>query len=255
MQQEVTRMGWRRTLSIVSAGLVLCLGLGSISAGCASSKGQKPVPVAEATPDDPVPESTLSYLNDCAESWADDLEERSYRIEFDLTITKHGDVRQVNPVGSRLDARDMEKCMIGALRMMFVPGFVVERASSELGSQRMPAHARGFIGQTEAMEEVLFKLAPIIIRAGPVTIIVVIGIVAAAAVVDAVDEEMEERCEEQRRDARRRCEELLKLKKPSRKMTGGHSDLENCMQGFIDEDCGGNAVDHGGRGARPGRKW
>lgn len=240
----------RRTLSVLMA-LIVCMGFGLISASCGAGKSHVPVP--EATPDNPVPESTLSRLKECAEKWADDLQSRSYEVGFELTINERGEVRDAEPIEPRLGVRDMESCLASALRTMFVPEFVMERVSSELSSRHMPAGAPDFIGQTEAMDKFIITLGPIIIEAGPVAIILTLAIVATAAMVKYVDEAHRKRCEEQEDYARKMCEELLKKRFPSRKMTGGHLTLEGCMKGYIDHDCPeGNPVDHG---PRPGRKW
>lgn len=102
------------------------------------------------------------------------------------------------------------------------------------------------------MDKLLITLGPVIIEAGPVAILITLSIVATAAVVEYEDEAHRKRCEQQREYAKKTCEELLSKRFPSRKMTGGHKNLLDCMKGFIDHDCpGGNQVDHG---AHPGRK-
>lgn len=150
--------------------------------------------------------------------------------------------------------RDMETCMAAALRTMFVPRFVMEGAASELRSRRMGAEDRRFIGQPDVMDKFIITLGPLIIEAGPVAIILTLGIVATAAMVNSA-KMSEAECKEERRWAREHCIKLLLSPNPSRNQTGGYRSVEDCMKGFISEDCeDGNDVDWGDRPARPGRK-
>jgi hypothetical protein len=250
MQQEARRKS-RRALSMVLAGLVLCLGSGLMSAGCASNERRVLVPVPEATPEDPVPESTLANLKECAERWGGDLIAPSYEVEFDLTVTGAGWVTEVAPKRPRLDVRDMEECMMGALQNMTVPSFVLEKAASEMGSRQVPAQARGFIGQAEAMDEVLFTLAPVIIEAGPVAILVTIGIVAAASVADW---SKRRGCPKEWEYAEEQCEKMLKSNDPPLGVTGNKQTVMECAKGLVSRRCGGNKVNYRDDGPRPGRK-
>ncbi len=241
-----------RPIATVLAALALCLGFGLISAGCGARTG--PVPVPDATPDNPVPESTLSRLKECAEQWADDLESRSYEVGFELTITEVGYVDEAEPMEPRLGVRAMESCMASALRTMYVPQFVMEKVSSELSSQGMSAEERGLIGQTETMDKFILTLGPIIIEAGPVAIILTLAIVGTVAMVKLADKKEQEECNKEWKDARDDCIELLNLRDPPRYVKGPYNDVENCARGLVREKCGGNRIDYGDQGARPGRK-
>ncbi len=242
----------RPTIATMLAALALCLGFGLISVGCGTRTG--PVPVPDATPDNPVPESTLSRLKECAEQWADDLESRSYEVGFELTITEVGYVDEAEPMEPRLGVRAMESCMASALRTMHVPQFVMEKVSSELSSQGMGAEGRGLIGQTETMDKFILTLGPIIIEAGPVAIILTLAIVGTVAMVKAVEMTQEE-CDEERDWAEKHCRKLLESPNPSRHQTGGYTNVKDCMKGFISQKCKeGNPVDYGDQPARPGRK-
>jgi hypothetical protein len=241
----------RRTLSMLFAALALCLGLGLIAAGCGASG--PPTPVEPGTSEHPLAESTVSHLSECAKSWAGDLKERSYKLHFNVTINNRGRVSDVDPEGSGLDVGDMEKCMIGALQNMVVPPFVYERVASERGSRRIPAHARGLVGQT-AMEPVLIILTPVVIEAAPVVIVVIIGVVVVAAVASSMSGKMSKQCKKEWADAYRICDEVLKLRNPPRGITGGYSDRENCARGLVSQECLGNVVVEGDQG-RPGRKY
>jgi hypothetical protein len=68
------------------------------------------------------------------------------------------------------------------------------------------------------------------------------------------DKEKEKRCEEEREQAFKTCRDLLASRNPPRGLTGGHKELEKCMQGFISEECGGNKVVNERPQGRPGRK-
>jgi len=241
----------RRTLSMLFAALALCLGLGLVAAGCGASGPL--TPVEPGTSEHPLAESTVSHLSECAKSWAGDLKERSYKLHFNVTINNRGRVSDVDPEGSGLDVGDMETCMIGALQNMVVPPFVYERVASERGSRRIPAHARGLVGQT-AMEPVIIILTPVIIEAAPVVIVVIIGVVVVAAVASSMSSEMSEECEEEWRQAEKRCRALLKGRNPPRGVTGGYLNVEDCAKGLVSWDCGGNPLDEGNQG-RPGRKY
>jgi hypothetical protein len=162
-------------------------------------------------------------------------------------------VSDVDPEASGLDGSDLEECMIGALKTMTVPPFVYERVEEERSSRRIPAHARGLVGQTAA-EPILIILTPVVIEAAPVVIVVIIGVVVVAAVASSVDDELKERCKEERKKAREICEKLLDSLNPPRGLTGGYSGMKDCMRGHISQDCDGNEIDWGNQG-RPGRKY
>ena len=75
----------RRTLSMLFAALALCLGLGLIAAGCGASARR--TPVESGTSEQPLAESTVSKLTECAKSGAGDLKERSYKLHFNSPST------------------------------------------------------------------------------------------------------------------------------------------------------------------------
>lgn len=243
-------MKTRRPVSMVLAGLALCLGFGLLEAGCASRETAAPVlvPVPDGTPDHPVRESTLSYLKECAERWADDLGGGSHTIHFEISLARDGSVSDVKPTGSRLGARDMERCMLGALQNMTVPGFVLERMSSELAAHATSTESRGLIGQTETLDKLLIPLLPVLIEAPPAMVIVAIVIVGTAAMNSSI---LSEECQKEWDAAEKKCRELLAMPNPPRRLTGGYKDVPNCARGLVSQDCKGNEVDHG---ARPGRR-
>jgi hypothetical protein len=200
-------------------------------------------------------ESTVSDLSECAKRWAGDLKERSYNLRFNVTVNNRGRVRDVEQEGSGLDVGAMEECMMGALSNMLVPPFVYERVEEERASRRIPAHARGLVGQTAA-EPILIILTPVVIEAAPVVIVVIIGVVVVAAVASSVSNEMSEECKEEWNHAHELCEKLLKLPNPPRNITGGFQNTYDCARGLVSRDCNGNRpVNRGDRAGRPGRKY
>jgi hypothetical protein len=233
------------------AALALCLGLGLLAAGCGAS-GRR-TPIESGTSEQPLAESTVSFLTKCAKSWPADLKERSYKLRFNVTVNKRGRVSDVVPEASGLDGSDLEKCMIGALTNMTVPPFVYERVEEELASRRIPAHARGLVGQTAA-EPILIILTPVVIEAAPVVIVVVIGIVVTAAIASSVSKKMSKRCEKEWDYGFKKCVELISSPNPPRRLTGGYIDTKERAKGFVSQRCGGNVVDGESQG-RPGRKY
>jgi hypothetical protein len=233
------------------AALALCLGLGLIAAGCGASGAL--APIEPGSSEQPLPESTVSNLTKCVKSRAGDLKERSYKLRFNVTVNKRGGVRDVDREGSGLDVGAMEECMMGALSNMTVPPFVYERAEEERASRRIPAHARGLVGQTAA-EPILIILTPVVIEAAPVVIIVVIGVVVVAAVASSMSGKMSKECREEWRKAREDCYDMLASRNPPRGVTGGYSEVENCAKGLVSERCEGNKVVEEDQG-RPGRKY
>jgi hypothetical protein len=198
-------------------------------------------------------ESTVSKLTECAKSGAGDLKERSYKLRFNVTVNNRGRVSDVDPEASGLDGSDLEECMIGALKTMTVPPFVYERVEEERASRRIPAHARGLVGQTAA-EPILIILTPVVIEAAPVVIVVIIGVVVVAAVASSASNKMSKECMEEWVKALDDCEEMMNSPNPPRGVTGGYWNPYDCARGLVSEGCKGNKVDHGNQG-RPGRRY
>jgi hypothetical protein len=51
-----------------------------------------------------------------------------------------------------------------------------------------------------------------------------------------------EGCEAEWAEARKYCRELLDMPSPPRGLTGGHTTIDGCANGFVSERCGGNRV-------------
>jgi hypothetical protein len=50
-------------------------------------------------------------------------------------------------------------------------------------------------------------------------------------------------CDEEWTDARKICSDELAKRMPSKKITGGHKNIEDCARGWVSERCGGNSYD------------
>ena len=182
----------RRTLPMLFAALALCVGLGLTAAGCGASGSLAPVELG--TSEQPLAESTVSHLTECAKKWAGDLKKSSYKLRFNVTVNKRGGVSDVKPEGSGLDGSDVEECMVGALTNMTVPSFVYERVEEELASQRVSPQSRGHMGNVMVLGGAV-SLVPILIVAAGVTIIIGVTIYVSTSTRDATDEDGEKmRC-------------------------------------------------------------
>ena len=214
--------------------LVLALGLGTLPLGCAST--EEYVQVREPTPDNPLPESTRARLQECADTWADELQPGEYSVRFDLKMTAEGHIRDVQRIGSKFDVRDMEICMIQALQAISVPRFIVEKAQSELDSKTTPGKMRGFIADTTMMtaaeaaelELLITRLGPFFIRAGAAGLVIFISVVLVAEAIKYVDSERS-RCKQVKDECIVRCTEDLI---PSQSVDGMpyHDCLRKCLE-------------------------
>jgi hypothetical protein len=135
----------KRLLCFRVAALVSALGLGTLPMGCGST--EEYAQVREPTPDNPLPESTRVRVQECADTYADALQLRNSSVRFDLKMTSTGHIRGVQPIGARLESRDMEICMIQALQAITVPRFIVEKAQSELKPNTTSGDNRGYCGR------------------------------------------------------------------------------------------------------------
>jgi RHS repeat-associated protein len=79
-----------------------------------------------------------------------------------------------------------------------------------------------------------------------------VGVIATACIANAISNHNDE-CAQEWREARANCAQELSKPNPSRGMTGGYTDIENCARGLVSEACGGNPVDHSKSPKPPGR--
>ncbi|MBK9266598.1 MAG: hypothetical protein IPM54_43275 [Polyangiaceae bacterium] len=143
--------------------------------------------------------------------------------------------------------------MIQALEQMRVFDVLPEEGESlsSGNSQSILPHSRSLIGDTTMLLPHVYELLPIVIGGSGVTIVVGVGVVVLAAVVAG---KLSKECQKQWDQAIRQCIEWLSSPNPPRGLTGGHTNAKDCARGHVDERCGGNRVDSGGREARPGRR-
>ena len=81
---------------------------------------------------------------------------------------------------------------------------------------------------------------PIILEATKDVIFVGSAVIAGVVTAKTISKD----CDQEWADARRMCAEELAKPHPSRPLTGGYKDIENCARGLVSEACGGNPVSH-----------
>jgi hypothetical protein len=163
----------------------------------------------------------------------------------------NGSIRSVDPKGIRLDDAAMEACMIEALEGMSVRDLLPPEDWSPPTSQGILPPARHLIGTAETVIPQLIRLAPIVISASGVTIIVGVGVLVLVAAAAAT---MSAECAQEWKNAKDKCAELLETNNPPYGVTGGYINTKDCARGLVRVGCGGNRVDDGGQPARPGRR-
>lgn len=253
-----TRRGsvWRRWRPAGAALCAMTLAMCFVPAACAVTDEQAEMPPQPsnqiATSKRAIPAITQSALFACADEGAKRLSRHTYDISFEAQATATRVLAPVEPVGNRLDDAELEKCMIRALEAMPVYEIQPDDDSAPATSQRVLPHVRGLIGNTAVLPQVI-RLIPIVIAApGGITIVVTVTVVIAVAAV--AGGKMTKDCQKQWKEAREYCDELLATRNPSRDLTGGYTNREDCARGHVDERCGGNRVDWGDRG-RSGRRY
>ncbi|HRI71263.1 MAG TPA: hypothetical protein PK156_43820, partial [Polyangium sp.] len=160
---------------------VLTTSLAVLPSSCAS---RDTVLVRAPTPDHPWPESTHTRLQECADEFAGDLNDGEYTAGFRMKVNTAGHMLDVSAGAPRVEARDLETCLRLALEDMVVPSFVLERATAKLAQQQSSRELMGDMTMTAGAtaEEVMAVLEPVIVRAGPVGVGIIVTIVIVAAV-------------------------------------------------------------------------
>jgi len=128
--------------------------------------------------------------------------------------------------------------------------FLPADESFQLPPQSVLPSSRSLLGTTALLPQAI-HLAPIVLTASGVTIIIGVGVIVLAAVIAG---NMSEECLQQWEDARDECRRFVSSRDPQRGLTGGYKDIENCARGHVEERCGGNRIDWGKQG-RPGRRY
>jgi hypothetical protein len=206
-------------------------------------------------PQQPI-EQTLPWevgaaLQACPKGRSLQLQKHSYNIAFEIQTTDEGVIQEVKATGDRLDNAEVEECMLQALKATSVRDYLRLKEPSESQPQSVAPNSRALLGTTALLPQAI-RLAPIVIAApGGVTIVVSVVIIVAVAAVVA---DMSEECLEEWRNAYKYCQEQLESNDPPRGVTGGYVNTKDCARGRVREACGGNLIDWGGKGARPGRR-
>ena len=106
----------------------------------------------------------------------------------------------------------------------------------------------------------MIRLAPLIVSASGVTIVVGVAVlVVAAAVSLSHDKPTKEECDKQREHAYEECDKWLNTNNPPLGVVGRDKIWKECIEGYIHEDCGGKKVDRDKSprydNPRPGRRF
>jgi hypothetical protein len=180
----------KRTLSSL-VGLSLLLGF-----GCGSDPGYELVYVRsspnisapEDRPDLPranvmasieAPRKTVVALQQCAERYSSTSPQTSLAVLFDIEVTAEGKPNAVRIKDSMLDGNDLERCFAGELERMSMP--------SAANRRNVSSPSRSVVSVVQAAAAPI-ALAPIVLVAGTVTILLGITIYVASEAVDAVSE-------------------------------------------------------------------
>ena len=187
--------------SVKAAGLALAL----MPLGCASSI-EAPESGHVVTGDElRVPRTTAVRLQECLETYQDEISSSYSAIRYRVNVDKHGRVVDVATNDIPKSAPDFAACTRVSLRDMNVPDRALRRGPGQsVGStnNQTPA-ARGAMGDVlvSGAEVVLEELA---VTAGGITMLFTISIVLAVSgvsdIVEAIDEDLENKryCDEMR---------------------------------------------------------
>ncbi|TKD09909.1 hypothetical protein [Polyangium fumosum] len=160
--------------------------------GCGASDEYAAVPAPPT--EGALPASTVHALQACAEKHAGRLGRHAYEVDFQVELTDNR-VSKVTPKGPRLDDAGLEGCMLDVLRTMADAGYTPN--PDELISHGGLLPSRGLLANVSVISQ-LIRLAPLIVSASGVTIVVGVAVLVVAAAVslkDAADEDAEkERC-------------------------------------------------------------
>lgn len=239
------RFVWAPLFAATMAICVMPLGCGAADEGSAFPDASQPM----------LPPSTVEALQTCAKERVGYLQHHAYEIGFDIKMFEDGVISSVKPSGHRLDDSGMERCFIAALQAMPPEVGTVQSFWAPSVSHRVGGPTRGVLASTAVLPHFV-EWTPVIIGASGTTIVVTVAvIVVVVAVVAMADATMSEECEEEWRREKRKCAEFLDWNDPPRGVTGGYVDTRECAKGNVREVCGGNLIDWGNKGGRPGRRY
>lgn len=213
--------------------LIIASGMSVLSMAC-GTKDDYTV-IREPTLDLPLPESTYSRLQDCLDERKDELAEQQHSLKIVIQVNHHNTVHDVRAVGPALADSIVQSCMIHALRNMSMPVFVLEKARREADAQRLAPSGRQFVAdstmmttQAAELEALITRLGPVVIRAGAVGIVIIIGVVVIAETVKYAEEERA-RCKAVKQGCIERCSEDFLDTGPTDGMAF-HECLRKCLE-------------------------
>jgi hypothetical protein len=194
--------------------------------------------------------STVVALQNCVNEGVSRLSRHSYELAFEVQVTRQGVVDDVDLNGKGLDDVELEECMIDALEAMVVSDLLLQDTSLPTTSQNVLPSGRTLIGTADVLPQ-LIELAPIVVSASGVTIVVGVGVIVLTTAVIA---HMSKECKAEWRRAKKKCRDYLDSNDPPTGVTGGYINTKDFARGLVSMRCGGNRADDGGQGARPGRR-
>ncbi len=253
-QRPLSRWG-SASATFFATALAICL----VPMGCAASDEYAETPPQPSEQSQPLERtlhsSMVIALQHCVNEGVSRLSRHAYDLTFEIDATAKGAIRGVESKGKRLDDAQMETCLIQALRQIPVsellpPDDSVLDDSIPASSQRILPPGRVLLGNTAVLPQVI-RLAPIVVTASGVTIVVAVVVVVAVAAVVAT---MSAECVAEWEKAYKYCQEIQDSNDPPHDVTGGYVNTKDCARGHVREACGGNLIDWGGKGARPGRR-
>jgi hypothetical protein len=125
------------------------------------------------------PRKTIVALQKCAERYSVMSTQTSLAVLFDIEATADGKPNAVKVKDSMLGGNALEHCIAGELERMSIPSAAMKHNVS--------SQSRSVVGVVQAAAAPI-ALAPIVLVAGTVTILLGITIYVAAEAVDAVSE-------------------------------------------------------------------
>ncbi|MDC0741099.1 hypothetical protein [Polyangium mundeleinium] len=166
-------------------GIVLaCVTMSVVPLGCASNIESPPLKQTPTREGPHAPNKTIARLRDCVEEYGGDLGGEAFEFHYDVKVDEEG---QVASVKSDVLHADFSGCTRAALRAMEVPPelFLTWMSQPLARGDRQKNAARGLVGDL-VIVGVTIALAPLIIEAAGVTIVIMIGVAIAEDVVEAV---------------------------------------------------------------------
>jgi hypothetical protein len=195
----------QRMRAFAALGLFGCVTLTLMPLGCASSLDNAPFHQVASGNDPPMPETTSARLQECVETYRDQLPADYARVHYRVQVDKRGRIVDIETNDIPEDAPDFAACTRVVLRDMKVSdGMFTYRHSPSTGSTggQTPA-ARGLMGTTTVLGAEIALEELLVGAAGTTVVFAVVLVVVASGVkdvVEAIDEEQENR---------RRCDEKL----------------------------------------------